>query len=215
MDEEASNGAWRSYENISKNYTLEVRESYLLLHRARCGHHAGMSMQSGALMCLCVHLNASIGLITKRSTVCVCVCACGVYQLLIQRKGAGFRARSSHRPYLSQHSELICLSHELLLKAEHGYNTVISYRSSAPLKHSSVNDVTGFMLASSLLSASYSESTLYLFKLFCRCFLNYFISYSIILNAFMNQYFIFTFIYIFIEMTHKVLRYTINYCLND
>ncbi|GAA6069423.1 retinoblastoma-like protein 2 isoform X1, partial [Tachysurus ichikawai] len=23
MDEEASNGAWRSYENISKNYTLE------------------------------------------------------------------------------------------------------------------------------------------------------------------------------------------------
>lgn len=25
MDEEASNGAWSSYENISKNYTLEVR----------------------------------------------------------------------------------------------------------------------------------------------------------------------------------------------
>lgn len=26
MDEEASNEAWRSYENISKNYTLEVRQ---------------------------------------------------------------------------------------------------------------------------------------------------------------------------------------------
>lgn len=25
MDEESSNGAWRSYENISKNYTLEVK----------------------------------------------------------------------------------------------------------------------------------------------------------------------------------------------
>lgn len=25
MDEESSNRAWRSYENISKNYTLEVK----------------------------------------------------------------------------------------------------------------------------------------------------------------------------------------------
>lgn len=73
MDEEASNGAWRSYENISKNYTLEVRESCLVLHRALCGHHAGMSMEPGALMCLCVHLKTPIGLITKQSTVCVCL----------------------------------------------------------------------------------------------------------------------------------------------
>lgn len=29
MDEESSNSAWRSYENISKNYTLEVMHTHL------------------------------------------------------------------------------------------------------------------------------------------------------------------------------------------
>ncbi len=32
MDEESSNGAWKSYENISKNYTLEVKWE-LVTHR--------------------------------------------------------------------------------------------------------------------------------------------------------------------------------------
>lgn len=55
MDEEASNEAWRSYENISKNYTLEVRQSYLVLSRARCRHLAGVGIYPEGLMCFYGH----------------------------------------------------------------------------------------------------------------------------------------------------------------
>lgn len=33
MDEESSNEAWRSYENISKNYTLEVKRAHNIGYR--------------------------------------------------------------------------------------------------------------------------------------------------------------------------------------
>lgn len=96
MDEEASNGAWRSYENISKNYTLEVRESCFVLPRARWGHSEVWAGILGLTWLTCGHLNASVGFITKKKHHVCAAC------LLV----VDFRSPSSHRPYLLQHTGL-------------------------------------------------------------------------------------------------------------
>lgn len=111
MDEEASNRAWRSYENISKNYTLEVRRRATYCFLGPVADIMPVWACTLERSSLCVQLNASIELILKkalcvweRERVIVCVLWCLLVVDLAQ--GSGFRSASSPRPYLSLHTEL-------------------------------------------------------------------------------------------------------------
>lgn len=142
-------------------------ESYLLLPRARCGHHAGVGMYPGALKSLCavkciyrVHFKKAL-CVWERERVIVCVLWCLLVVDLAQ--GSGFRSASSPRPYLSLHTELWSSS-AFQMKCYWKLNTLKILQT-----HWRIINVTNFILASSLLLASYiSYSSIF--------FLNYFIS---------------------------------------